>query len=82
MALSTAWERVATKTSSHLSPDGGRRNSRRPPLGSGWLRRSVATCRQTVGGFTRAAIHRLGADGYALTVTIALRLQDGKGRSS
>ena len=65
MALSTAWQRVATGQrvvtglrvgGSHLSPDGG--------------------------GLSRAAVHRLGADGYALKVTTALRLRDGKDRSS
>ena len=44
-------------------------------------RRAVANCRQTVEAFL-APHHRLGADGYALKVTTALRLRDGKDRSS
>jgi len=50
---------------SHLSPDGGGLILRCPPLGSGWLRLGVATCRQTVEVFY-CAVHRFGADGYGL----------------
>jgi hypothetical protein len=74
---STAWQRMATgggshlsPDRSHLSPDGGGSLLCRPPLGSGWLRVAVATCRQTVATCRQtvevfsSAVHRLAANGY------------------
>jgi hypothetical protein len=50
---------------SHLSPDGGSLDSRHcPPLGSEWLQVARSHLSPDGGGVTRAAVHRLAADGY------------------
>ena len=53
--LSTAWQRMATKSRSqpdarsHLSPDGGGFTHAPPPLGSGWLQVRMATGKKAKG---------------------------------